>query len=390
MADIERDIEESEEQLDTDQADQADIVRWEGRQREIVTSVVDYNLGTLSNLVKEGDINLSPAYQRRFRWDKKRQSQLIESFLMNVPVPPVFLNEDGYGEYSVIDGKQRLAAISTYFEGKFALEGLEEFKDLNGKCFQELTPQLQRVLRTRPILRAVFILKQSDPNVKFDVFHRLNTGGVKLNPQEVRNNVFPGPLNDLIHKLSTLPDFHQILGIEDKQKSAIYREMRDAEFVLRFFALKDSWETAMGQLRSIMDNFMDDNQKPAKGDQNQKAYSRFLADLERDFLRTISEVKAAFGNKAFRRWQTDKEVWRKQMLAALYDAEIIACYQFSKNHEDAKQKLAPKSAEIIARLQQSFHNDAFRDSILAATNTPKNFRYRIQTVLNILNEVTAR
>jgi hypothetical protein len=106
---LKHDIEESEEILDSIQGDPTDF--WEAKQRELVTSVVDYNLGTLAQLVQDGTIDVSPKYQRRFRWDNERQSKLIESFLMNVPVPPIFLNEDQYGQYSVIDGKQRLIDI---------------------------------------------------------------------------------------------------------------------------------------------------------------------------------------------------------------------------------------------------------------------------------------
>ena len=116
---LKKDIEESEQVLDSDEGDPIDF--WDKKQRELVTSVVDYNLGALSQLVADGTINLSPKYQRRFRWDTERQSRLIESFLMNVPVPPILLNEDGYGQYSVIDGKQRLTAIVDFFSGKLEL-----------------------------------------------------------------------------------------------------------------------------------------------------------------------------------------------------------------------------------------------------------------------------
>ncbi|MGE3467279.1 MAG: DUF262 domain-containing protein, partial [Pyrinomonadaceae bacterium] len=93
-----RDIEEAEEILDRESEESIDF--WEKKQRELVTSVVDYNLQGLTDLVVDKAIDLDPSYQRRLRWDEKRQSRLIESFLMNVPVPPVFLNEDEYGSYS--------------------------------------------------------------------------------------------------------------------------------------------------------------------------------------------------------------------------------------------------------------------------------------------------
>jgi hypothetical protein len=182
---------------------QIDAVQfWEEKQRELVTSVVDYNLKTLSDLVTSSEINLSPGYQRRSRWDDARKSRLIESFLMNVPVPPIFLNEDKYGEYSVIDGKQRLIAINDFLRGRLVLNGLQIFSDINGKSYDDLPPRLQTVIRTRPTLRAIIILRQSDEDIKFEVFQRLNTGGVSLNPQEIRNSAYPGPLNDFILEIS--------------------------------------------------------------------------------------------------------------------------------------------------------------------------------------------
>jgi hypothetical protein len=158
---------------------------------------------------------------------------------MNVPIPPIFLNEDEYGRYSVIDGKQRLSAVKNFLSNNLVLQNLEIFSDINGNKFNDLPIKLRSIIRTRPTIRAIIILRQSDPDLKYEVFHRLNTGGASLNPQEIRNNAFHGPLNDLIMKLSESGSFHKALRIKNKYRSVIYQEMRDAEFVLRFFAFKD-------------------------------------------------------------------------------------------------------------------------------------------------------
>ena len=129
--DYKRDFEEPESLLETEpEGEPVDF--WEQKQRELVTNVVDYNLGTLADLIGQNVIDLAPKYQRRFRWNTVRQSMLIESFLMNVPVPPIFLNEDEYGKYSVIDGKQRLTAIWRYVSDAFPLLRTAEFSDLGG------------------------------------------------------------------------------------------------------------------------------------------------------------------------------------------------------------------------------------------------------------------
>jgi hypothetical protein len=206
-----RDLEEPDEVLDFQETDPVEF--WEERQRDLVTSVLDYNLGTLSDLVQTKRIDLAPEYQRRDRWDAARQSKLIESFLMNVPVPQIFLNEDDYGQYSVIDGKQRLTSINEFMRGRLRLRDLQVFADINGQTIDDLPPGLQNVIRTRANLRATIILRQSDKDIKFEVFQRLNTGGLRLNPQEIRNSTWPGPLNNLILVLSEERRFHRLLSI---------------------------------------------------------------------------------------------------------------------------------------------------------------------------------
>jgi hypothetical protein len=341
----------------------------------LVTSVVDYNLKTLSDLVTSKEINLSPAYQRRSRWDDARKSRLIESFLMNVPVPPIFLNEDKYGEYSVIDGKQRLIAINEFLRGRLILNGLHIFSDINGKSYDNLPPRLQTVIRTRPTLRAIIILRQSDEDIKFEVFQRLNTGGVSLNPQEIRNSAYPGPLNDFILEISETNKFHQLLGVKNKEKSGIYKEMKDAELVLRYLTFKDKWQDFSGSIMRNMDKYMWENQKisPDK-----------VKEAEKDFLHNLDLVEAAFGVHAFRRWVPEKNLWRQQIIAALYDAEMFACRELP---EDLLRSNQP---EIIKKMKRLFSNLDFRRTIDAATNTPTSFHERIRIVRDMLSQTIAQ
>ncbi len=370
--DYEQDIEESEEVLDSE--DEPDTVAfWEQKQRDLVTSVLDYNLQTLSDLIQSRSIDLSPRYQRRFRWDTKRQSQLIESFLMNVPVPPIFLNEDDYGKYSVIDGKQRLSAVSAFMRGRLKLSGLKIFADINGLTFDDLPLNLQNVLQTRANLRAIIILRQSDPDVKFQVFQRLNSGGVRLNAQEIRNSAWPGPLNDVILELSVDKRFHRLLGIKVPERSAIYKEMRDAEFVLRYFTFCDTWDSFSGRMMRNMDTYMSDNQHMGK---------RELALIRSDFMETIEVVEAGFGDYAFKRWDPDKQAWRQQVLASLYDAQMFAC----RGQDSAL--LRKHRTKIVRQLKRLFSDGEFRRSIDSATNTPRLFRARITKMQELIDGAT--
>ena|SRR2546423_2318777 len=348
------------------------LLFWENKQRELVTSVVDYNLSTITDLINDKNIDLSPKYQRRNRWDDARKSVLIESFLINVPVPPVFLNEDNYGEYSIIDGKQRLTAIHDFLTGSLRLRGLTIFSEINDKKFHELPSKLQSVIKTRPTLRAVIILRQSDEDVKFEVFRRLNTGGVKLNAQEVRNSVNTGPFNDLLLNLSERREFHRLLGIKRKSESKIYQEMNDVELVLRYFAFRDYWQDFEGGITRRLDKYLSDNRHMPPNE---------IQDAEVDFMKTLAVVDAIWGENAFRRWTPERNKWRNQILASLFDAQMIA----SRGVELEKAKT--KRNEIISKFQALFEHEEFQKSIKASV--PDYFKLRIQAVKNIIESVIA-
>ena len=365
-----RDIENLPDDLDSSDGDTVQF--WEQKQRELVTSVVDYNLSSLVDLIQDNSIDLSPDYQRRFRWDATRQSRLIESFLMNVPIPPIFLNEDSYGKYSIIDGKQRLSAVHEFLRGRLKLSGLQVFSDINGFSYDDLPPTLQRVINTRPTMRAVIILRQSDADVKFEVFQRLNTGGVSLNPQEIRNSAFSGPFNDLLVELSGADAFHRMLGIKQKDRSAIYREMRDVEFVLRYFTFRDIWDSFAGGMRRYMDHYMAEHR-------NMTAEARDSAKT--DFLSTIDVVEAAFGNHAFRRWLPEKNNWKSQILASLFDAQMFGCAGLDH------QKILRHQDRINDEFKRLFSDYEFLRAINAATNTPSYFKVRVKMVRRLITDV---
>lgn len=361
---------ESPESLDEDEDGVEPIAH--GHKRELITSVLDYNLNTLSELVSAEQIDLSPRYQRRDRWKDDRQSRLIESFLMNVPIPPIFLNEDDYGKYSVIDGKQRLTAVHEFLRGRLRLAGLKVFTELNGCSIDDLSPALRAVITTRANLRATIILRQSDKEVKFEVFRRLNTGGVTLNPQEIRNSTWPGPTNDLLLRLSENELYRRMLGITKLSSSTLYKEMRDVELLLRFFTFRKDWSTFTGGMSRRLDQFMADNQR---------AKAAVLKGMEHDFIQTLRTVDAAFGAHAFRRYTPEGDTWRAQILAALFDAQMFACMKWTP------EDVAGHEEEIAKGYRLLFSNPEFRQSIDAATNTPKLFRRRIEMVDELLTGI---
>ena len=155
-----------------------------------------------------GEINLQPDYQRRLRWDKKKKSKLIESLLLNIPIPSIFFFETKAAKYEVVDGQQRLNAISEFFKDELVLTGLEIVKPLNGLNYSNCPPvvlqQLDRssISTTMLLLESDILKNKSKSFTKLDarrvLFDRLNTGGQKLNPQEVRNAIYGGNFNDAL------------------------------------------------------------------------------------------------------------------------------------------------------------------------------------------------
>lgn len=255
-------IEELDE-LDVEQEiDEAPLVEF-----EISVVPADPTLELLTQQIEREDI-IIPFYQRRYVWKIEQASKLIESFLMGLPVPQVFLYVNEDDQLEVIDGQQRLMSVhyflSGYFgeedsQGKkpvFRLKGLSERSEYNGKLFSELTPRDQRKLRNST-LRAIKIqqLKPTKENESvFHIFERLNTGGTQLKPQEIRNAVYRGKIVDSLKKLNSIPEWQSILGLKKPDKN-----QKDVELILRLFSLFEVWQDYQKPLLKWLNTAMAEN-----------------------------------------------------------------------------------------------------------------------------------
>ena len=329
-------------------------------QKQIVLQNNDLGISTLATWVSSGTIDVSPDFQRRDRWNDNKRSSLIESLLLGLPIPPVYLAEESTGRYVVIDGRQRLTAIQAFLSDNLVLKGLQTLEELNGLKYSELPTGVDTNLGMRP-LRTVTLLNQTAKEAKYQVFQRLNTGGEALEPQEIRNSAFRGPFNDLLIQLSENPFLKAQMKIKD-QKSPLYRKMGDVEMVLRFFALFEDPEHFRGDIASTLDSYMSVNKDPSPAE---------LEDFKLLFEETISEVERLFGFHAFHR--PEKDGWRDQFLAGLYDAEMIAVAQLRKTQ--ATNNLPELEGQKIVR--ELFKNEDFEASVRTATNTPSRLRRRI-------------
>jgi len=348
--------------------------RFDRSQNDLVIQSSDFSLQGLKEMVDSQIIDLSPKYQRRERWDIERQSELIESFLLNVPVPPIYLAEEEYGIYTIIDGKQRITAVADYLNNVYKLKGLEAFPEINGARFRDLPKSLQNALKIRPYLRVITLLKQSHPELKYEVFIRLNRGGIRLNNQEIRNVAFRGYLNDEIYEAAASERLRSALKIENN-KSAAYQQMQDAEYILRFLTLHDNWKEFTGSLSRSMDSFMISN-RSVSSDEAKALVAPFHSAIER--------TDQLWGDVAFQRW--DGERWRQQALAGLFDAEMISCAMLTNQQVSA---LANKRPKIIAKTKQLFNNAVFEEAVRLGTNTPSRLKIRVSEMYDMLSELAA-
>lgn len=344
-------------------------------QDRLVYQTADLSLGSLSGMAtprggrRAAPIDLDPDFQRRERWTTEKQSALIESFLLNVPVPPIYLAESAAGQYSVVDGKQRITAIHEFMTNSLKLHKLKSFKELNGLIFSELPEELRNALEIRPYVRVVTLLKQSDPSLKFEVFTRLNQGGEAMLPQELRKVAYRGELSDLIYELANSEILKKQLKIAGK-KSPAYIRMEDAEYVLRFFTLQEKWGSFSGSLRLELDDFMA---------RYQHADQQLLDSLRNKFNRALNGCASIWGEHAFKRHTGSG--WRSQFLAGMYDAEMLAVDQLTAS--ELKKAIALKST-IVSGTAKLFKDSEFESSVRQGTNTPSFVRKRVERVYELL------
>lgn len=342
--------------------------RFARSQDALVLQQSDLSLKSVADMVAAGAIDISPKYQRRERWNKKKESELIESFLLNIPVPPIYLAEDEYGTYSVIDGKQRITAISRFLSNELELKDLKKFEELEGLKFEEIPTPLSSALRIRPYLRVVTLLRQSDPDLKHEVFLRLNKAGVALNSQEIRNVAFRGKLNDALIELSAQPFFAARLKATPTSK--VYREMTDVQYVLRFFTVLEYWSAFPGNMDKAMDAYMQANhKKPAS----------FVATIRKKFVEALAFCERTWGDRAFTNPRSNS-----RFLQGFYDTQMV-CYSLLTPRQQQRVDQNPAAAKRA--FGNLLRNAVFAESISQFTSNPKNVKHRIETYVSELKNI---
>lgn len=340
------------------------------RDRRLFTQPYDLVVEALMDQIEGRTIYLRPlserpSFQRRYVWTNTLASRLIESILLNVPIPPCYLSQNEEFELDVIDGQQRLFSIYRFLDNQFALSDLEVLTELNGERFHKIPPKLQRQLKTHT-LRCILITNESHPEIKFDVFERLNTNTVPLNAQELRNCVYRGSLNSLLKDVVTYPPWLQILGKKQPDK-----RMRDEELALRFFAF---WIHGLDSYRTPQKHWL--NQVAGEG----KRYSpEKLAELDAVWKTGIDVSLGWFDpNECFRRTplQGSKAVNR-----AIFDLVMLSAARLGP------QRARGTRARFRRKYVELLQDEEFNDLISRAVDHKRRTQRRHDLWQHAMGEV---
>lgn len=341
----------------------------------------DMSFRELVTMYKEGDLE-KPELQRKYVWTKAEASRFIDSILLGLPVPSIFLAKTPDNKRLIVDGYQRIMTVYDYMEGIFSADD-SLFKLSNsemiysawrGKTFAELSDAQKRTIRTSPIHAIVFEQKQpSDDTGMYQIFERINTGGRILKPQEIRNCVYHGKFNNMLFELNKDDIWRTVLGsqIEDAR-------MADVELILRFFAfieLEHRPEVEQKQINLVkyLNVFMKSQETVS---------AELMKENKNRFLQTIDFLYSAIGEHVFRTSSLKKSslVWAKKVNPVVFDAICTATVKASAN-KDLQQY---RNGGLTSRYQELMLNEEFQKVCKQRTTNVENIRRRVELAIQIL------
>ena len=331
-------------------------------QRRLITETYDFTVSTLLDAYKLGNIFI-PKFQRAYIWTDSQASRLIESLIIQCPIPVIYLSQEKDEKLAVIDGNQRINSLNRFLNNEFSLIGLTAYPELEGNHYFELDPRFQRHIANRT-LRCLAILKETHPQVKFDVFERLNTGSAKLSFQELRHALHFGPFMQLAEKLAKNSYFKSSVKVLSKR-------MKHEELIIRYFALKNELQTYAKPLSNFLNTYCDKCK-------NIEADNAII--LENDFNTTLEFVDRWFGEDAFKVIVNGVTVSRFN--AALYDAVMVAASQVKAN----AFKIPEKAHNVFMKYLEN--NEAFKKAIAQATSDETQVQTRITEAKNFFEKYT--
>ena len=288
-------------------------------ERKLLTEKSDRSLPDLVRMINSGSLNLSPSYQRDFVWKEPQQSKFIESILLGIPVPTIFISENQNSTFEVVDGQQRLTTVKRFWNNELKLKGLSTLTEYNGKLFSDLDETTKNLLENTRTMSVVSILKDSSPEIKFDIFQRINEGAVKLSPQELRNVIYRGPIIDLLEELS---QFDEFIKLFNAKSNTVIRKQHQ-EIILRMLSIEDMItlrhneltlnDDYNGRLDSAMSRFLE------KYRYDEKEINR----LRSEFIETMNKINKVLETKHIFRVYSLKRETKNLISKPLAEFEYI-------------------------------------------------------------------
>lgn len=331
----------------------------------------DLSFREIMTMYKDGEL-IKPELQRKYVWTRGEASRFIDSILLGLPVPSVFLAKEADETMLIIDGFQRIMTVNDYVNGIFSGDGkifkLSNSENINirwkGKAFAELESEEQRRIRNTTIHAIIFEQKHPrDDTGMFQIFERINTGGRTLKAQEIRNCVYQGKCNDLLFKLNKNRDWRFILGLVSEDP-----RMMDLELILRYFAMRDLHKREEANLKQInLSKYLNQYMGEKTKDSDEE-----IEMMESDFCEMIENVKTLFEDNAFRNLRKGTESFTNKINPAIYDAlSVSTSYVFSKSYT------IESGVDYLERYKCLLNDESFRQACSNRTTNIENIKNRI-------------
>lgn len=333
-------------------------------QRRLHTETADLTVSSLQQYLSNGKLVI-PEFQRGYVWTRTQASRLIESLIIQCPIPVVYFSQEQNNTLIVIDGNQRLLSIKLFLNDAFELEGLTTYPELNGASWSTLDPRFRDHIHNRTI-RCITILKDTHPQIKFDVFERLNTGSVHLNAQELRHGVNYSYLLETLDLLTKNEKWKKAAGIR------VDKRMKGAELVLRYFALRYNRSGYTKPLSSFLDSFSSAHKNTPKDT---------IDGWTKEFNNTVERVDNALGKLAFRIFEDDLRTVTA-FNSALYDAEMIG---FAETKNPIILNRQYDKIDLQKRILALISTTKFGNSMRRATSDEQAVAYRISAFKEFLD-----
>ena len=340
----------------------------EKERKSIKTDSYSMSIGEIINLYKDGDLKLNPAFQRLFRWSDFQKTKFVESILLGIPIPEIFVAQDKDGKWTIVDGVQRVSTILQLIgmlpeKDRLQMTEVKYLPSLKGLHWEDLPEEIQRLFK-RAKLGINIILTENSIQAQYELFQRLNTGGLHLEAQEIRNCLIIMLNEDFYHKINELKDFEPFksaISLSDKK----YEEEYHMELILRYFiAVHGDVKYENYSLSSIhLSEFID--KETIELIQNEKF------DIDQaiaNFKEVFSLIYNTFGKDAFRKYNSDEKRYYGQFLTAAF--EVITTGIAANLSE-----LKANPEEFTSKVKSIQTHDVFTENTQHGVRSPVRFKH---------------